>query len=119
MFVFYREFFIELFLDRCNYFEAFYDSVAAPKRPCLLNMIRQRYLPNREKKFSPSFVNFLPNKFKSFNHDLLLQSFKSRKQTTAKEAAAVLDLLSNFSADETYLKSYQQDISLFQATVGG
>lgn len=81
-------------------------------------MIRQRYLADREKKFSPSFVTFLQNKFKSYNHEALLQSFKSRKQTIAKEAAAVLDLLSNFSSDENYLKTYQQDFSLFQYTVG-
>lgn len=81
-------------------------------------MIRQRYLAYREKKFSSSFVTFLPNKFKSYNQESLLQSFKSRKQITAKEAASVLDLLSNFSSDENYLKTYQQDVSLFQYTIG-
>lgn len=81
-------------------------------------MIRQRYLGDREKKFSPSFVAFLQTKFKNYNQETLLQSFKSRKQTTAKEVAAILDLLSNFSSDETYLKTYQQDVSLFQYTVG-
>lgn len=109
---------MELFLDRCQYFDHFYESVDVPKRPCLLNIIRQRYLADREKKFSSSFVTFLQSKFKSYNQDSLLKSFKSRTQTTAKEAAAVLDLLSNFSSDENYLKAYQQDFALFQHTVG-
>lgn len=113
----FAEFFIELFLDRCQYFDHFYESVDIPKRPCLLNIIRQRYLADREKKFSSSFVTFLQSKFKSYNQDSLLKSFKSRTQTTAKEAAAVLDLLSNFSSDENYLKAYQQDFALFQHTV--
>ncbi len=116
--IFYSELFVELFLDRCQYFENFYENIIVQKRPCLLNMIRQRYLANREKRFSPNFVTFLPTKFKSYSHESLLQSFKSRKQTTAKEAAAILDLLSNFSSDESYLKTYQHDISLFQFTIG-
>lgn len=81
-------------------------------------MIRQRYLANKDKKFSPNFVSFLPHKFKSWCPESLLQSFKSRKQATAKEAAALLDLLSNFSSDENYLKTYQLDVTLFQYTVG-
>lgn len=109
---------MELFLDRCQYFEHFFENVVTQKRSCLLNMIRERYLADREKKFSLSFVTFLPNKFKSYNQESLLQSFKTRKQISAKEAAAVLDLLSNFSSNETYLKTYQQDVGLFQYTVG-
>lgn len=116
--LYYRELFMELFLDRCQYFEHFFESVAVQKRSCLLNMIRQRCFADRDKKFSPSFVTFLPNKIKSYNQEALLQSFKTRKQNTAKEAAAVLDLLSNFSSNENYLKTYQQDISLFQYIVG-
>ena len=115
---FFREFFIELYLDRCQYFDNFFESVAATERPNLLSMIRQRYLAGREKNYSSSFVTFLQNRFKGYNQEALLQSFKSSKQTTAKEAAGVLDLLSNFSSNETYLKTYQPDSNLFQYIVG-
>jgi hypothetical protein len=90
---------MEVYLDRCQYFDHLFESVAAAERPALLSMIRQRYLAGREKNYSNSFVTFLQNRFKGYNQEGLLQSFKSSKQTTAKEAAGVLDLLSSFSSN--------------------